>query len=1026
MKNLIDSMKMWQKFALIGVFVLILFGIPFFILLRMINTNIDVIRGEKEGAQIIPELVKVIQKTQNHQGINRLVMEGKRELIPSRANAAKELDEQFAKLELQVKANPHLKLEQPFKDLKQNWQRLNSMRDKLNPVEARNQHRDLIEALFTLMAIVTDNSGLTLSPDAATYFLMQMSSDSLLNILETQSHSRALGNDVLDDGKISSAERETLSVLYANLKNKLKSNQMNYERLTYIAPEYKDIFQQQFIQHVDSTTATAKFLQDQILSALKIEAPVNDFLAIISPSFEANYQFEFKMVEEMNKAIDRRLEEALSSRRSNILSALFLLVTISALSYYIIQRTIQQIGHEPAEVAAFANDVAQGNLNAELELRSDDTGSIAASLKIMVDTIRARITESERVSAEVLRIKIALDNASTNVMIADTDLKIIYVNRATRDMLDKSASALQSQIKDLSSNNILGFSIERFYPHPEQQATLLKDLSGPHKQQLLIGGRSFIVVANPVENDKRQRLGTVLEWVDITEQLAAQLLSEREAAENLRIKIALDGCATNVMIADHDRTIIYANASVLSMLKNAENDLKKELPHFNADKLIGSSIDIFHKNPQHQARILNSFTDTFKAQIQIGGRSFSLSANPVIDHKGTRLGSVVEWVDRTAEVKVEQQINHVVEQAAAGNFTTRLEETSQIGFFAKLSKDINQLMSSSENGLNEVLRVLAAISKGDLTQTMTQEYEGTFQQLKLASNETVGKLSQIVKEVSHASRALSNASEQVHATSQALSQSASEQAGSVEQTSTSVQEMAVGIRHNAENAKVTEDIASKASSEALSGGKAVKETVNAMKQIAGKIGIVDDIAYQTNMLALNAAIEAARAGVHGKGFAVVAAEVRKLAERSQVAAKEIGDLAESSVKEAERAGQLIEEILPRISQTSELVREITGASQEQALGVEQIDEAMNQMSKITQQNASSSEQLAATAEEMTSRAEQLTGLIGFFKLDVESSENTGGWQSEGEPSQAVSQRKSASKQRRADSVSVNSNKFIRF
>jgi methyl-accepting chemotaxis protein len=176
-------------------------------------------------------------------------------------------------------------------------------------------------------------------------------------------------------------------------------------------------------------------------------------------------------------------------------------------------------------------------------------------------------------------------------------------------------------------------------------------------------------------------------------------------------------------------------------------------------------------------------------------------------------------------------------------------------------------------------------------------------------------------------------------------------------------------------------MAGKAAQEATEGGIAVKQTVEAMKAIASKIGIIDDIAYQTNMLALNAAIEAARAGDHGKGFAVVAAEVRKLAERSQVAAQEIGELAENSVKTAESAGKLLDDIVPSIARTSDLVQEIAAASQEQSSGASQINTAMNQMNQLTQQNASASEELAATAEEMTGQAEQLQSLMAFFKIE---------------------------------------------
>jgi len=182
-------------------------------------------------------------------------------------------------------------------------------------------------------------------------------------------------------------------------------------------------------------------------------------------------------------------------------------------------------------------------------------------------------------------------------------------------------------------------------------------------------------------------------------------------------------------------------------------------------------------------------------------------------------------------------------------------------------------------------------------------------------------------------------------------------------------------------------MARKAAGEATEGGAAVGATVDAMKSIATKIGIIDDIAYQTNLLALNAAIEAARAGEHGKGFAVVAAEVRKLAERSQVAAQEIGELASGSVKTAERAGTLLGEIVPAIRKTSDLVQEITAASDEQSTGVSQINTAMNQLTQLTQQNAAGSEELAATAEEMTAQAEKLRQLIEFFSIQGNATSN---------------------------------------
>jgi methyl-accepting chemotaxis protein len=283
------------------------------------------------------------------------------------------------------------------------------------------------------------------------------------------------------------------------------------------------------------------------------------------------------------------------------------------------------------------------------------------------------------------------------------------------------------------------------------------------------------------------------------------------------------------------------------------------------------------------------------------------------------------------------------------------------------------------NALAAHLSELAA-GGGDLTKRISVTTTDEVGQMGGHLNSFLGKLETIIVEVKGGATAIAAASQQVASSSSSLSQGTSEQAASAEETTSSLEEMSASIQQNSENSRQMEHVASKGAREAEESGKAVNQTVEAMKAITEKIEIVDEIAYQTNLLALNAAIEAARAGEHGRGFAVVATEVRKLAERSQAAAKEISLLATDSVKVAEQSGRLLDELVPSIKKTAELVQEVSAASREQSSGVNQINKAMGQVDQVTQRNASSAEELSSTAEELASQSQALLELMNYFKV----------------------------------------------
>jgi methyl-accepting chemotaxis protein len=339
---------------------------------------------------------------------------------------------------------------------------------------------------------------------------------------------------------------------------------------------------------------------------------------------------------------------------------------------------------------------------------------------------------------------------------------------------------------------------------------------------------------------------------------------------------------------------------------------------------------------------------------------------------------------RTLENIIGELVN-VSQKLAEGHLQQRINGIFP-GDFAAIKQAMNSMTTNIQEVIAETSKTLGEFAEGKLNARIDGRFPGDFSAIQIAGNDMAQRLEQVIIEVNQAANRIDNASSQVNSTAQSLAQSSSEQAASLEQTTTAVEQMSATISQNSDNATHTNSISTKSAEMAEVGGRAVEDTVQAMREIVKKISIIEDIAYQTNLLALNAAIEAARAGEHGRGFAVVAMEVRTLAEHSRSAAQEIGTLTDNTVEVTERAGVLLREIVPSIRKTSELVSEIAAASTEQTSGISQINQTMLQLDQLTQQNASAAEQLAASSEEMRAYTMALRKTVEYFNLGMMNAE----------------------------------------
>ena len=513
----------------------------------------------------------------------------------------------------------------------------------------------------------------------------------------------------------------------------------------------------------------------------------------------------------------------------------------------------------------------------------------------------------------------------------------------------------------------------------------------------------------PVKDRNGQTIGALEIVMDQTET--------KRAVDDANKKVEyLNSIPTPVMTVDRDFTVQYMNPAGAQALGRTPESCQgqKCFNLFNTEHCNTENCQV-----KKAMQLDGVFTNDTVAKLPSGELPIRYTGTPLKDENGQVFGGLEYVLDISKEMEITQGITELAQAATDGQLDSRADEEKFEGNYKRIVSGVNETLDALIAPLKVAADYVDNIAKGDMPEQINEEYKGEFNDIKNNLNSLieavnnitdlatemsqgnldvevtkrsegddlmealqtmVSELGTIVQEVQNASDQVASGSEQMSSSSEEMSQGATEQASNLEEVSSNMEQMSSNIQQNADNASQTEKIALQASKDAEEGGQQVKDTVKAMKEIADKISIIEEIARQTNLLALNAAIEAARAGDAGKGFAVVAAEVRKLAERSGQAANEISELSSSSVGVAEKAGDMLEKMVPDIQKTAELVQEISAASTEQTSGAEEINKAIQQLDQVVQQNASASEEVSSTAEELSNQAQQMQKAMSFFHI----------------------------------------------
>ncbi|RDJ27038.1 HAMP domain-containing protein [Bosea caraganae] len=474
--------------------------------------------------------------------------------------------------------------------------------------------------------------------------------------------------------------------------------------------------------------------------------------------------------------------------------------------------------------------------------------------------------------------------------------------------------------------------------------------------------------------------------------LARAMTSIHEAGvEAARIRAALDGCRTNVMVCDAQNRVVYVNNSLLKFFTDAQEDFRVAFPGCSAKDMLGRVMEAVHRE---QSFGLSDAART--TRFALGRRTVSLTLSPVLHGNGERLGTSVEWLELTDELAAANEVAEVVSAAVEGDFSRRIPLAGKPEALARIAEGMNQINALVDGAVGEFAAVLGGLAQGDLTNRMAGDYRGRFGELKQSLNGTLAHLGETVSTIQATAGNVSRAATEINAGAGDLARRTEETATNLEETAATTEELAASVKQSAGRSREATSLAGEAMSVANDGKAVVSQAVGAIERIENSSGriseivsVIDDIAFQTNLLALNAAVEAARAGDAGKGFAVVASEVRALAQRSSQAAKDIKGLIVSSnqqvgegVKFVRSTGEALERIVAAAGKVSATVADISSATAEQAHGIEEMSQTVAHMDEMTQQNSALAEQSASSATELMGEIATLRDLVAFFRTEA--------------------------------------------